>query len=72
MASASQKKALEVLTERVKSVEERYDGYRDSLAELLRNVMTLESDPPHKVQQEFSAQVSTFSKRLIQRGGNLG
>lgn len=71
MARVPQKQALEVLKERVRTVDERYGGYRADLVETLDKVVDLESDRPQGFKQQISREMKALGERIIQQEGKI-
>lgn len=69
MKSAPQKKVLEVIRNKVMSVDDRYEGYRTDLTAALYDILALENDRPHNITQQVSRCVSALGERLIQKKG---
>ena len=71
MAAAPQNRVLEVIKNKVMSVDDRFDGYHADLTGVLHDILALESDPPHNISQQVSRQVTALGERLVQNKGNL-
>ena len=71
MATAPQNKVLEVIKNKMMSVDDRYEGYQTDLTETLYGILTLESDRPHNIAQQVSRRVTALGERLVQKEGNL-
>ena len=71
MATAPQRKVLEVIKSEVMEVEERYEGYRTVLMEALYDILALESDPPFKIAQQVSRRITALGELLAEKEGNI-
>ena len=71
MAAAPQQQALDVIKAEVMSIDERYDGYQRDLIATLYNILTLESDKPHNINQQVAGHISALGENLIRNEGNI-
>ena len=71
MATAPQKKVLEVIKNKMMKVDERYEGYRADLMEALYDTLALESDPPFNIAQRVSRRITALGELLVKKKGKI-
>ena len=71
MATAPQKKVLEVIKNKIMDVDERYTDYHTDIMKTLYEILALENDPPYNIAQEVSRQIKVLGELLVKKDGNI-
>lgn len=62
-----QRQLIEAMRNKVNDVDERYKGYREELAALIDEILTLERQRPHNVAQQVQRLISTRGEVLAKK-----
>ena len=68
---APQRQVIEALRVKVNNVDERFDGYREELLEVISEILLLEQERPHNVAKQIQRRISTLGELLAQKQGGI-
>lgn len=63
---APQRQVIEAIRDKVNNVDERFDGYRAELLEVIDEILRLEQQRPHNVVQQIQRRISSLAELLYQ------
>ena len=66
---APQRQVIEVIQNKVKDIDERFDGYREALLAVLDEILKLEQERPHNVVQKVQRRIAALGERLARKQG---
>ena len=66
---APQRQVIEVIQNKVKDIDERFDGYREALLAVLDEILKLEQERPHNVVQKVQRRIAALGERLARQQG---
>lgn len=64
---APQRQVIEAIREKVESVEERFDGYRQELLAVLDETLRLEQQRPHNIAQQIQRRITALGELLARK-----
>lgn len=62
---APQRQVIEAIRDKVNNVDERFDGYRAELLEVIDEILRLEQQRPHNVVQQIQRRISALAELLV-------
>ena len=62
---APQRQVIETIRDKVNRVDERFEGYRAELLELIDGILRLEQQRPHNVVQQIQRRINALAESLI-------
>lgn len=63
---APQRQVIEAIRDKVNDVDERFDGYRNELLEVIDEILMLEQERPHNVVKQIQRRISALGELLAQ------
>ena len=63
---APQRQVIEAIRDKVNNVDERFDGYRTELLEVIDEILMLEQERPHNVVKQIQRRISLLAELLAQ------
>ena len=67
---APQRQVIETIREKVANVDERFDGYRAQLLATLDDILRLEQERPHNVDQQIQGRMKALGELLARKTGS--
>lgn len=64
---APQRQVIESIREEVRSVEERFEGYRGELLAVLDDILRLEQQHPHNVAQQINQRITSLGELIARK-----
>ena len=64
---APQRQVINLIGEKAESVEERFEGYREELLEVLGEILRIERQRPHKFSQQISRRITVLGELLARK-----
>ena len=68
---APQRQVIEALRDKVNNVDERFDGYREKLLEVIGEILILEQERPHNMVKQIQRRISALGELLTQQQGTI-
>ncbi|MCY3749778.1 MAG: hypothetical protein OXG54_00085 [Gammaproteobacteria bacterium] len=62
---APQRQVIEAIRDKVNNIDERFDGYRAELLEVIDEILRLEQQRPHNVVQQIQRRISALAELLV-------
>lgn len=63
---APQRQVIEAIRDKVNNIDQRFDGYRTELLEVIDEILMLEQERPHNVVQQIQRRISALGELLAQ------
>ena len=63
---APQRQVIEAIRDKVNNIDERFNGYRTELLEVIDEILMLEQERPHNVVQQIQRRISALGELLAQ------